>query len=165
MHLGPYTLDSIRHVLVSGQAEIQLSPLGTRFLGLLGDEPGKVVERGTLINALWRGDWVVGDPALNRLVSEVRRAVGDDPRKPKLIQTVPRRGYQLVATNGAGLDAVAPEELTPLSEAPVGTSPLSKPPAPAVPRWREVWTMINRTLIILACGISSVLLFAALAHN
>jgi DNA-binding winged helix-turn-helix (wHTH) protein len=163
MHLGPYTLDPLRHVLVSGQAEVQLSPLGARFLGLLGDAPGTVVERGTLIDALWRGDWVVGDPALNRLVSEVRRAVGDDPRKPKLIQTVPRRGYQLVATNGAALEA-APEEPALAGEAPGDAVPVTVTPAP-MPRWREVWSMVNATLIILACGISSVLLSAALAHN
>jgi DNA-binding winged helix-turn-helix (wHTH) protein len=163
MHLGPYILDSRRHVLASGEAEIPLSPLAVRLLNLLGDEPGKVVERTTIIDTLWRGDWVVGDPALNRLVSEIRRAVGDDPRNPKLIQTVPRLGYHLVATNGAGHERDLAHPSTRESESEQVPVPMVAPPP--MPRWREVWSMINATLIILFCGVSSVLGFAALAHN
>lgn len=159
MQIGSYTMDSRRHVLSNGHGEVQLSPLAIRFLGLLSEQPDTVVERARIIDALWRGDWLVGDPALNRLVSEIRRAVGDDPRNPKLIQTVPRRGYQLVVM------APAPQESEPEERAEHLAEPLPAAGPPPVPRWREVWGLVNRTLIILFVGVSAFLGFAAIAHN
>lgn len=94
---GPFSLDTVRCTLTGPSGEIQLSPLATRFLTELSRTPGETVERPALINALWRDDPVVADAALNRLVSEVRQALGDDPKNPRIIQTVPRRGYRLVA--------------------------------------------------------------------
>lgn len=101
---GVFTLDTVRGTLSGPNGEIQLSPLATRFLAELAATPGQVVERSALIAALWREDPVQADAALNRLVSEVRQALGDDPKKPALIQTVPRRGYRLVAAASAKLE-------------------------------------------------------------
>lgn len=100
--VGAFSLDPLTHRLSGAMGTVQLSPLASRFLQTLAAQPGTVVDRETLIERLWRGDWLVGDPALNRVVSETRRAVGDDPRNPALIQTVHRQGYRLV-----GADAVA----------------------------------------------------------
>lgn len=94
---GAFTLDTVRRTITGPSGATELSPLATRFLAQLAQTPGKTVERTALITALWRDDPVQADAALNRLVSEVRQALGDDPKKPRLIQTVPRRGYRLVA--------------------------------------------------------------------
>lgn len=88
--------DPYRNRLLVDDQEISLSPQAARFLELLARRPGEVVDREQLIDELWRGDYLTGDPALNRVVSETRRAVGDDPKEPHLIQTVHRRGYRLV---------------------------------------------------------------------
>lgn len=95
MAIGRYRLDRLSHRLEVEGGAVKLSPLASDLLAMLAERPGAVVERGRLIDELWRGDFLVGDPALNRLVSEVRSAIGDDPRRPRLIQTVPRRGYRL----------------------------------------------------------------------
>lgn len=97
LSFGAFTLDTVNCCINGPSGETALSPLATRLLAELGRAPGQVVERQTLITALWRDDPVVADAALNRLVSEVRLALKDDPKHPKLIQTVPRRGYRLVA--------------------------------------------------------------------
>lgn len=68
---------------------------------LLAREPGAVVERNAIIDELWQGNYLVGEAALNRLVSEIRRAVGDNARDPRLIQTLPRCGYRLVQVGRA----------------------------------------------------------------
>ncbi|MBL8530755.1 MAG: winged helix-turn-helix domain-containing protein [Hyphomonadaceae bacterium] len=104
---GGFRLDTVRCTLSGPNGETTLSPIATRFLAELARTPGEIVERTALIAALWRDDPVVADAALNRLVSEVRQALGDDPRNPRLIQTVPRRGYRLVA-NAAPAPAPAP---------------------------------------------------------
>ena len=98
---GAFSLDTVRRTLTGPSSATELSPLATRFLAELARTPGQTVERSALIAALWRDDPVQGDAALNRLVSEVRQAVGDDPKKPSLIQTVPRRGYRLVTGSAA----------------------------------------------------------------
>ena len=100
VRIGRYELDPLRHTLSSGDRVVQLSPIASRFLQAMAREPGAVVDRAVLIEELWRGDYLVGEPALNGVVSETRRAVGDNPKDPALIQTVPRRGYRLVASSG-----------------------------------------------------------------
>ena len=98
---GAFTLDTVKLRLTGPQGETQLSPLVTRLLVELARTPGQTIERSSLIAALWRDDPVIADAALNRLVSEARQVLGDDPKDPTLIQTVPRRGYRLVAAAAA----------------------------------------------------------------
>lgn len=148
MRIGQYELDSRRNILRSPAGEVQLSPLAARLLDVLGRTPGEIVERGTIIDELWRGDWLVGDPALNRVVSELRRTVGDDPRDPTLIQTVPRRGYRLVP---------------PADDRPEGVAPMLS--VREEPLWRQIWRMGNQTIAILFLGLAAVLVLAIFAHN
>lgn len=100
MAVGEFELDLLTHRLDRHGRAVQLSPLASRFLQELAARRGAVVERAELIRTLWRGDHLTGDPALNRVVSETRRAVGDNPRNPALIQTVHRQGYRLVGAGG-----------------------------------------------------------------
>lgn len=132
LRFGAFALDPRRNVLRCGPREVQLSPLGSRLLQELAKRPGEMFERAELIDALWRGDWLVGDPALSRLVSEVRRAAGDNGREPTLIQTVPRRGYRLVAAPFSG-EAAAP---------------------PGAAWWPQAWRLANVSLLILIGGLA-----------
>jgi DNA-binding winged helix-turn-helix (wHTH) protein len=144
---GQFALDSRRHVLCGPGGEAQLSPLASRLLEVLARQPGGIVDRGVIIEELWRGDWLVGDPALNRVVSELRRAVGDDPRSPTLIQTVPRRGYRLVAQTEAA-PAATPRGLF-----------------GGWPHWQRVWGMGILTVLAVLGGLSLFFVTAMLAHN
>ncbi|MCB1033443.1 MAG: tetratricopeptide repeat protein, partial [Acidobacteria bacterium] len=49
-----------------------------------------------LLEAVW-GDTAVEEGALARCVSLIRKALGDSPRRPRYIETVPKRGYRLMA--------------------------------------------------------------------
>lgn len=62
----------------------------------LARRPGKVVRKKRLIAEVW-GDAFVTEAVLKQAVWQLRQAFGDDSKEPRFIQTVPRRGYRLVA--------------------------------------------------------------------
>jgi Tol biopolymer transport system component/DNA-binding winged helix-turn-helix (wHTH) protein len=55
-----------------------------------------VVSRQQLFDACWP-DTLVVDECLTRAISELRKAFGDDPRRPRVIETIPKKGYRLLA--------------------------------------------------------------------
>jgi len=105
VRIGAFRLDPLSHRLDADGRDVQLSPLASRFLQSLASAHGEVVSRRSLIDQLWRGNHRVGDPALSRVVSEIRRAVGDDPKVPRLVQTVHGSGYRLVVAARAATPA------------------------------------------------------------
>lgn len=66
----------------------------------LAREPGSVVSREAILADVWTG-LVVDDDALARAVSRLRRALGDDAKSPRYVETIPKRGYRLIAPVGA----------------------------------------------------------------
>ena len=61
----------------------------------LAQSGGEVVSKEKLIGEVW-ADTFVGDDALIRCVSGLRRALEDDPKSPRVIETIPKRGYRLL---------------------------------------------------------------------
>lgn len=59
--------------------------------------PGEVLSREQLLDDVW-GEVFVGEEALTHCIWDLRRAFGDNARRPRFIRTVPRRGYQLIAS-------------------------------------------------------------------
>ena len=57
----------------------------------------RVVSRNELLDQLWQGQ-VVADDVLNVAISNLRKALGDDFKQPIYIRTIPRKGYQLIAS-------------------------------------------------------------------
>jgi DNA-binding winged helix-turn-helix (wHTH) protein len=97
--LGAFALDVQSRVLRGAKVDIEISPLVARFLESLAAQPGSVVTRQQLIDRLWDGNHLVGEPALNRVASETRMAIREAGGEP-LIETVQRRGYRLVVRRG-----------------------------------------------------------------
>jgi len=65
-------------------------------LRCLLEEPGEIVTKQALLDAVWQGSFV-SDASLTEAVAVLRGALGDDPQHPTYIQTVHRRGYRFVA--------------------------------------------------------------------
>ena len=61
----------------------------------LAEHPGEVISKEQLIQEVWGGAFVT-DAVLTRCVSELRKTMGDDPRAPQVIDTIPRKGYRLL---------------------------------------------------------------------
>ncbi len=96
--------------LWSGKREIKLTPKAARVLALLLARAGEPVTKDELFGAVWRGT-VVSDDALVTCIQELRKALGDDAKKPKFIETRHRRGYRFLApVNGAAPAVMAPTE-------------------------------------------------------
>lgn len=92
---GEYQLDCDAGQLWRGDEEIKLTPRAAALLAVLAERSMQVVTKEELIDRLWDGK-AVGDDALTSCMRELRRALGDDSRNPKLVETRHRRGYRLL---------------------------------------------------------------------
>jgi DNA-binding winged helix-turn-helix (wHTH) protein/Tfp pilus assembly protein PilF len=84
-----------------------LEPRVVRLLGYLARNAGRIVAKEELIDSVWDGAFVT-DHALWRAISRLREALEDDPRAPRVLETLPRRGYRLIAAVSFAQDGVAP---------------------------------------------------------
>ena len=108
-----FRFDARRKRLTRGDDSIELSEHQLDVLALLLSRAGQVVSKDALIDSAWRGV-AVTDNSLEQAISGLRRALGDQSRKPEIIQTVPRRGYRFAIdvareetrTSDAELDAL-----------------------------------------------------------
>src|ERR1700732_5317642 len=68
-----------------------------RLLVCLAEHAGDVVSIDDLLNQVW-SDVTVAPDSVYQAVTSLRRLLGDDPKQPAYIATVPRLGYRMVAT-------------------------------------------------------------------
>jgi DNA-binding winged helix-turn-helix (wHTH) protein/pimeloyl-ACP methyl ester carboxylesterase len=102
---GPFRLDASAGLLKRGDKVVPLAPKAFAVLEHLVQRPGQLVTKDELLDLAW-ADVHVGDGALKVCVREIRRALDDDPRTPRFIETAHRRGYRFVAP--VSLDTAAP---------------------------------------------------------
>jgi len=76
----------------NGQA-LPLEPKAFNLLALFVERPGHVFTKQEIFERLWP-DTIVTDHALTRIVAQLRRALGDEARDGRHIETVPTRGYR-----------------------------------------------------------------------
>ena len=74
----------------------QVEPKVMQLLCLLCEHAGEVIPRETLVQEVWQGAFV-SDDAVNTAICALRRALRDKPARPEYIETVPKRGYRLIA--------------------------------------------------------------------
>ena len=89
---------------------VRLEPKTMDVLMYLAERPGKLVTRRELEEAVW-ADMIVSYDALTGAIQKLRKAFNDDPRHPSVIETLPKKGYRLVApvqSPGAGPGQPAP---------------------------------------------------------
>jgi DNA-binding winged helix-turn-helix (wHTH) protein len=68
-------------------------------LAMLLEHPGEVVAREELQKRLWPADTFVDfDHSLNTAIKKLRQALSDDKKKPRFIETLPKRGYRFIGT-------------------------------------------------------------------
>lgn len=75
---------------------VRVTPRAMRVLCELAGSAPEPVSRSCLIESVWT-QANVGDEALTHVISALRKALGDDPRRPRYIQTIPKGGYRLIA--------------------------------------------------------------------
>ena len=90
-----------------GGVRVPLEPKALDVLLLLLVEAGRVVEKRRLMQTVW-ADVHVTDSSLARAVTQVRRALGDDIRTPRYIETVTTRGYRFIGALDSALSLGRP---------------------------------------------------------
>ena len=106
------------------------------LLVYLARNAGRTVPHGELLANIWPNQPFIAGSVLPRCVAELRQTLGDHAADSVVIQTIPKRGYRLIAevkpaTNGAAVaDATVRRPLSHLSLASVAGSPVEPVPLP-----------------------------------
>ena len=106
VQFGDITLDSESRQLVRGETPVHVSPKAFDVLCHLVERRPSAVSKDQLFELIWPGTFVV-EANLTVVVTELRRALGDDPHSPRFIRTVHKHGYAFCA---AAVD-IAPRPL------------------------------------------------------
>ena len=94
--LGPWQIDPAACELRNGGGVVRLRPKVMDLLVAFARNPGRVMSKQCLLDMVW-SDVTVGDASLTVAVGELREALGDELESPNFIETIPRRGYRLIA--------------------------------------------------------------------
>jgi TolB-like protein/Tfp pilus assembly protein PilF len=93
---GRHRFDLETGRLWSRKREIKLTPKASAVLKALVTHTGEPVRKEELFASVWNGAFV-GDDALTSCVQELRKALGDDAKHPRFIETRHRCGYRFIA--------------------------------------------------------------------
>src|SRR5215813_4570846 len=104
---GPFRLAPGEHRLYRDGEVIMLPPKEFDLLLLLVQNPGLVMDRESLIKALWP-DTVVEEANLNVHISALRKALAEGSGEQHYIETLPRLGYRFIAPVTEGNGATSP---------------------------------------------------------
>ena len=74
---------------------VELEPKAFEVLRHLLHNPDRLISKQELFDTVWERT-AVTDNALTRVVAQLRRALGDDARDARYIETVPTRGYRFI---------------------------------------------------------------------
>ena len=85
---------SLNRITINGKA-VRIPKKDMDVLFFLMTSGMKVISRNAVLDEVW-GDVIVTDDALTLSISRLRKAFGDDPRDPQIIETIPKRGYRLM---------------------------------------------------------------------
>src|SRR5271156_1570475 len=78
--------------------KVRLTGRPFQILALLLEQPGELLTRKELQSRLWPADTFVDfEHGVNAAIQTLRRALCDSPKKPRFIETLPRRGYRFIA--------------------------------------------------------------------
>jgi Tol biopolymer transport system component/DNA-binding winged helix-turn-helix (wHTH) protein len=91
-----YLVEPSLNRLTGPGGSVRLEPKVMMVLVCLAERAGLMVPKDRLLHSGW-ADTAVGDDVLTRAVSELRRLFEDDPKQPRVIETIPKSGYRLIA--------------------------------------------------------------------
>ena len=123
LQIGAFYVDpSVDEVSRNG-AITKLERRTMQVLQYLAARSGEVVSVDDLLTGVW-ADVVVTPDSVYQTISALRRALGDDPKAPQYIVSVPRRGYRMVAPVTTWRPPAAPA-VAPASDANSAPPPAS----------------------------------------
>ncbi|HUJ94149.1 MAG TPA: winged helix-turn-helix domain-containing protein [Terriglobales bacterium] len=98
IRFGDFELDRGAFELRENGRVVRLERIPLELLFLLAEQRGRLVTREQILDCIWGKDVFVDvDNGINTAVRKVRQALRENPEKPRLLQTVPGKGYRFVA--------------------------------------------------------------------
>jgi DNA-binding winged helix-turn-helix (wHTH) protein/tetratricopeptide (TPR) repeat protein len=100
LRFDAFELDEADARLTRTGQPIALPPKAFAVLCTLARQPGQLVTKDALLDAVW-GHRHVSESVLKTTISELRAALSDDAKQPRYIETASRRGYRFICALGA----------------------------------------------------------------
>src|SRR5580700_8043498 len=95
--VGEIELDLGRYELRRHGRRVKLERKPMELLIFLVSRREQLVSRQEIVGKLWRSDLFIDtEPNINNIVRKIRTAVGDDPARPRFLETVVGKGYRFV---------------------------------------------------------------------
>ncbi len=132
-----FLLDRESGQLQGPGGEVRLRPQAFRLLEVLVESAPGILSQDELLDRAW-GVEHLSPASVKQAISEIRQALGDDPARPAIIATIPRRGYRFIAP------------LVPIHEAPQAI----EEPVPAAPARFRPAPVLTILALALAAGLA-----------
>jgi Tol biopolymer transport system component/DNA-binding winged helix-turn-helix (wHTH) protein len=100
------SVDRRRLAVSRGGVRVELEPKALDVLLYLIDHRDRLVTKDELLDQIWKDTFVTPN-VLTRVIAQIRKALGDDADRPRIIETVQKRGYRVIATVVAEFDRAA----------------------------------------------------------
>jgi DNA-binding winged helix-turn-helix (wHTH) protein/dipeptidyl aminopeptidase/acylaminoacyl peptidase len=158
-----FRLDLRRLGVSRGDEPVALEPKAFDVLRYLIERRDRLVPKDELLDAIWKDTFVTPN-ALTRAVAQLRKVLGDDAEHPRLVETVPKRGYRFIGevTETSGGKALASGGSALASDGSALPSDGKAFPsdgralAPDAPASRRLWLV---AAVLLIAGVSATLWF------
>ncbi|MDP8914500.1 MAG: winged helix-turn-helix domain-containing protein, partial [Pseudomonadota bacterium] len=82
--------------LIGPRGPIKIGNKAFKVLLLLAEQNGRLLTKDALFSSVWDGT-IVSESSLTSVIKELRRALGDESRTPRYIESVYGRGYRFIA--------------------------------------------------------------------
>jgi transcriptional activator of cad operon len=105
--VGEFLVEPALDTISKEGVTTKLQPRTMQLLVCLMGHAGQVLSVEQLLDFVWK-DVVVSQDSVYQAVTSLRRLLGDDPKEPKYIENVMRRGYRLIAAVSPWIDSAPP---------------------------------------------------------
>ena len=140
---GDFRIDRADERVIGPDGPVKLGNKAYRVLLSLAEQDGKLLTKDALFSTVWDGT-IVSESALTSAIKELRRALGDESRTPRYIESVYGRGYRLLTPVQAVADdghdhrpATTPLLVNHPGRAPARVAEEGRPPLILVSAFRD----------------------------
>src|SRR5271168_1821127 len=110
LRFGNFEVDLRAGELRKAGVKLKFGGQPFQVLTILLERPGEVVTREELQKRLWPDTFVDVDHNLNTAINKSREVLGHSAEKPRVVETLPRRGYRFIGEREAPVKPVVPVE-------------------------------------------------------
>jgi len=137
VRFGPFTVDLLARELWNNGQRLPLQEKPFQILSILLEHPGQLVTREQLRDRLWPTDTFVDfDHSINTAIKKLREALDDNAEQPRLIETLPKRGYRFIGQLKETLEEKAASAASEKASSAPSKETVAAAPRPTRARYR-----------------------------